>query len=145
MPTSGTTPLMLTRPCWISLSAARREQNMKNQIANLKKNNSGLQDKGQGGRKEKGKGKGKCKDRSKSKANGKGKGAGSKRKRPTRFIPMPAPLVGLDATDENGEPYCFDCALGTCTKAKWGARCPKGWLKCMAPGCKKMHAYVGNH
>ncbi len=53
--------------------AARREQNMKNQIANLKKNNSGLQDKGQGGRKEKGKGKGKCKDRSKSKANGKGK------------------------------------------------------------------------
>ncbi len=62
-----------------------------------------------------------------------------------KFVPLPKPLVGLDASDENGEPFCFDAALGTCTKAKWGETCPKGWHKCMAPGCKKLHAYVGNH
>ena len=58
---------------------------------------------------------------------------------------MPHELVGLDPADENGEPFCFDAALGKCNKAKWGERCPKGWHKCMAPGCKQLHAYVGNH
>ncbi len=87
-----------------------------------------------------GKGEGKGKRKNKGKGKGK-KGRGAKRP----FVSMPAPLIGLDSHDENGEPYCFDANLGTCTKAKWGEKCPKGWHKCMKRGCKQLHAYVGNH
>ncbi len=123
--------------------AARREDNMEKQIDNLKKKleneKPDASDGGNGGR-----GRGKKKGGKGGKGGrGKGKDAGKGAKR--KFIAMPQPLIGLDPTDENGEPYCFGAALGKRTPAKWGAKCPKGWHKCMAKGCNKLHAYVGNH
>ena len=124
--------------------AKNREENMERQIANLKAKLNGDKGNGRGSQKEpKGKSKGKGKANGKAKGKGKGKGKGRGRKR--GFVPMPRELIGLDPADENGVPFCFSAALGKCNKAKWGERCPKGWHKCMAPGCKQLHAYVGNH
>ena len=110
---------------------------MTKQIANLKRRlgtqggNVPTQNPAKRARYEKGKGKGKRKGKGK-------KGEG-------KFVPMPKGLIGLDANDVNGEPYCFSANLGSCNKAKWGDKCPKGWHKCMKKGCNKLHAYVGNH
>ena len=79
------------------------------------------------------------------KSEGKGKGQGKRKYGEGRGPAMPKELIGLDHNDENGEPYCFSANLGTCDKAEWGGKCPKGWHKCMKRGCDKLHAYVGNH
>ena len=124
--------------------ARNRRKNLKRLIANLQAKLDGDKGNGRGSQKEpKGKSKGKGKADGKAKGQGKEKGKGPGRKR--SFCPMPHELIVLDSSDENGERICFDAALSKCNKAKWGERCPKGWHKCMAPGCKQLHAYVGNH
>ncbi len=110
----------------------RRIVQQEAQLNNLKRKLGGGSDSGQARPGKKGKGKGKGK---------KGKG----KRRYGRVIRMPKPLVGLSPTDENGEPFCFDAALGKCNLAKWGEKCPRGWHKCMSPGCKQNHASVANH
>ncbi len=86
----------------------------------------------------------KGRDKGSKKGGSKGRGGqGVKRK----SVPMPKELIGLESVTENGEPICFAYNLpGGCNKAaKWGENCSKGLHVCMKKGCKKHHAYVGNH
>ncbi len=116
--------------------ATRREDNLKKQVANLKKKLDAKKGntaptapapKAKGGK------------------NRKQTSEDAPPRKQKRFIAMPKPLIGLEPCDVNGEPYCFDCNMKGCNEAKWGQKCDKGWHYCMAPGCNKKHSYVGNH
>ena len=131
--------------------SARVKQQMQTEIKDLKNKLATAKAKAKpqqvdGGGRGRGKGGGKGNGRGRGrKGGGGGDAAAATTTRKRNFMPLPKPLWGLDALDENGEPYCFDAALGKCNKAKWGEKCPKGWHKCMAPNCKQLHSYVGNH
>ena len=120
--------------------AKRRIDDMQRQIVNLKN--------GKGRSGEQGpKARAKAKAKAGNKRKGQGKGAnqdapGAKKK---RWTALPKPLIGLDATDKNDEPYCFNFNMSGCNKAKYGEKCPKGWHRCMQRGCNKQHGYQGNH
>lgn len=66
-----------------------------------------------------------------------GKSAGKSK---ARMIRMPPGLIGMSPTNEEGEPHCFDFNLKGCPRADPGGRCPKGWHRCMVPGCGKPHS-----
>lgn len=53
---------------------------------------------------------------------------------------IPAALVGLNHRTAANEPICFGFALGTCSAAAPGSKCPKGWHTCMKPGCELKHS-----
>lgn len=74
-----------------------------------------------------------------SASNPGGKGKKGKGKSKTNLIRMPAQLIGMSPTTQQGDPCCFDYNLKGCSKAKAGERCPKGWHVCMRHGCFKEH------
>ena len=67
-------------------------------------------------------------------------GGKSTGKSKARMIRMPPGLIGMSPTNEEGEPHCFDFNLKGCPRADPGGRCPKGWHRCMVPGCGKPHS-----
>ena len=74
---------------------------------------------------------------------GKGKGGkdGGKKIQRSRGA-LPDGLKGCNARDAQGNPLCFDFNLPQgCEQAQPGNRCPRGWHKCAAKGCGKIHSY----
>ena len=69
---------------------------------------------------------------------GKGKGKAAK------FIRLPPPLLGMAATNKDGEPMSYDYNLKGCNRAKPGERRSKGFHQCMVPGCGKAHSQKGH-
>ena len=43
-----------------------------------------------------------------------------------KSAPMPQKLIGYEAMDSNGEPFCFGFADGSCTAVKPGQECNNG-------------------
>ena len=71
-----------------------------------------------------------------SSKGGKGKGGGRTRRTPT----LPAELVGMEPTGQDGAPRCCAFNMDGCNKAKPGKKCPKGLHVCMRPGCGRAHS-----
>ena len=123
-------------------------ENQANRIANLKKRLGGgttwrqsaktKAKKGKGSGKPKGKGKTKAKGKAKGKSKGKGKKGNKSGSR------LPAGFEGGQATDSNGDSFCYSYNLGTCKQTVTNGKCDKGWHKCMSKGCTEKHPYI-NH
>lgn len=76
----------------------------------------------------------------KGKGGGKDKGRGSYDK-----LPLQLRVPGATGVDDDNVPICYGYALGTCSAAPPGGRCPKGKHVCILKSCRKSHSYIESH